>query len=61
MLINVFYSLSGGYKKIKYVHCSCSSVAEEDLDSFLRNTKFQYEAFRSSSKSSFFFFTSVFK
>ncbi|XP_068797961.1 AP-1 complex-associated regulatory protein isoform X2 [Struthio camelus] len=25
-----------------------SSVAEEDLDSFLRNTKFQYEAFRSS-------------
>ncbi|KAF1668819.1 AP-1 complex-associated regulatory protein, partial [Aptenodytes patagonicus] len=29
-----------------------SSVAEEDLDSFLRNTKFQYEAFRSSRLSS---------
>ncbi|NXS95978.1 AP1AR protein, partial [Jacana jacana] len=29
-----------------------SSVAEEDLDCFLRNTKFQYEAFRSSRLSS---------
>ncbi|NWS63781.1 AP1AR protein, partial [Chunga burmeisteri] len=29
-----------------------SSLAEEDLDSFLRNTKFQYEAFRSSRLSS---------
>ncbi|NXD92454.1 AP1AR protein, partial [Chaetorhynchus papuensis] len=29
-----------------------SSVAEEDLDPFLRNTKFQYEAFRSSRLSS---------
>ncbi|NXG44033.1 AP1AR protein, partial [Psilopogon haemacephalus] len=29
-----------------------SSVAEEDLDSFLRNAKFQYEAFRSSRLSS---------
>ncbi|NXF38790.1 AP1AR protein, partial [Nyctibius bracteatus] len=29
-----------------------SSVAEEDLDAFLRNTKFQYEAFRSSRLSS---------
>ncbi|KQL59736.1 AP-1 complex-associated regulatory protein-like protein [Amazona aestiva] len=29
-----------------------SSVAEEDLNSFLRNTKFQYEAFRSSRLSS---------
>ncbi|KAM6301371.1 AP-1 complex-associated regulatory protein [Aegotheles albertisi] len=29
-----------------------SSVAEEDIDSFLRNTKFQYEAFRSSRLSS---------
>ncbi|NXC13398.1 AP1AR protein, partial [Corythaeola cristata] len=29
-----------------------SSVAEEDLDSLLRNTKFQYEAFRSSRLSS---------
>ncbi|XP_025062150.1 AP-1 complex-associated regulatory protein isoform X2 [Alligator sinensis] len=29
-----------------------SSVAEEDFDSYLRNTKFQYEAFRSSRLSS---------
>ncbi|XP_009698677.1 PREDICTED: AP-1 complex-associated regulatory protein [Cariama cristata] len=29
-----------------------SALAEEDLDSFLRNTKFQYEAFRSSRLSS---------
>ncbi|NWR62140.1 AP1AR protein, partial [Bucorvus abyssinicus] len=29
-----------------------SSMAEEDLDSFFRNTKFQYEAFRSSRLSS---------
>lgn len=38
------------------MYCFYSSVAEEDFDSYLRNTKFQYEAFRSSSKSLVAFF-----